>query len=621
MKKKIYRFGGTLLAMCLAVTMTACGAGSQETKESNAATEGTEAVSGANAGAKVGSKTSAAEILAGMTIEEKVGQMIQPAVYNISTQDMETYNYGSLLSYTNTMDQTQKGWLETVAKWQDAALNSESGIPYIFGNDAVHGVNVCTDAVIFPHNIGVGAANNPDLTYKMGAAVANELKLTGMIWNFSPCLAVASEPRWGRTYESYSSDPQIVSKLGEAYTKGQIDNGIIPTAKHYVGDGSIAYGTGEGTNLIDRGDATLTAEQLDKLLEVYRVQIAAGVPTIMISHSSVNGLKMHENKELITDVLKGELGFKGVVVSDWESIHNIPADPDQQVVKAVNAGIDMLMEASSYATTYDYILEAVDKGEISMERIDDAVLRILTMKENCGLLKDPYLKEVKSDYQEMGSKECKDIARQLVEESMVLLKNDNGTLPLKKGSKIYVTGPAANDTGVQCGGWTFQWQGSVDVGVKYVPTATTIQEGLQNMAEEYGLTIITNPKEAQNADLTILCVGEKPYAEWEGDTEDLSITGALALDKNKAAIDEAKKLGKPTVTLMVVGRNVIYDEYEADWDSVVMCYLPGSEADGVANVLTGKSAFKGKLAMPYYHSVEDIDKGVYKFDIGYGLEY
>jgi len=598
MKNRIIPFTVTTIAFCMIFVMAACSSSPQKT------------VTGKDA----------ATILSNLTTEEKVGQMLQPAVYNINSADMKNYHFGSLLSYSPDMDQTQEGWASTVSGWQDVALHS-NGIPYIFGNDAVHGVNVCTDAVIFPHNIGIGAANNLALTYKMGAAVADELKLTGMLWNFSPCLAVASDPRWGRTYESYSSNPQIVSQLGEAYTKGQLENGVIPTAKHYIGDGSVTYGTGEDGNLIDRGDASLDDTKLDALLNVYRVQIAAGVPTIMISHSSVNGIKMHAHKELITDVLKGELGFKGVVISDWESIHHIPGSSYEQVVHSVNAGIDMFMEADSYATTYDNLLKAIDNGDVSMDRINDAVLRILTLKENYGLFEDPYLTTVKSNDLEMGSAACRDIARQLVEESLVLLKNDNNILPIKKGTSIYVTGPAADDTGVQCGGWTFQWQGGQDDDEKYVATATTILEGLINIADEYDITVITDPQKADSADFTLLCIGEKPYAEWEGDTSDLSITGALALAENKSAIEEAKKLGKPTITLLIAGRNVIYDAYEADWDSIVMCYLPGSEADGIANVLTGKRVFKGKLAMPYYHTTSDIEKDVFKYEVGYGLNY
>ncbi len=281
----------------------------------------------------------------------------------------------------------------------------------------------------------------------------------------------------------------------------------------------------------------------------------------------------------------------------------------------------MFMEADSYATTYGSILKAVDNGDISMERIDDAVLRILTLKENYGLFEDPYLTTVKSNYKEMGSAACRDIARQLVEESLVLLKNDNAILPIKKGTSIYVTGPAADDTGVQCGGWTFQWQGGMDHGRKYVATATTILEGLRDITDDCGIIIITDPEKADTADLTLLCIGEKPYAEWEGDTADLSITGALALAENESAIAKAKEIGNPTITLLIAGRNVIYDTYEEDWDGIVMCYLPGSEADGIANVITGKSIFKGKLAMPYYHTTSDIEKNIFKYEVGYGLEY
>lgn len=564
------------------------------------------------------------EIVASMTLEQKVAQMLQPGVYNISTTAMEKYGYGSVLSQSPYMDITAAGWKRTVLSYQKAALASPGGIPFIYGTDAVHGVNYCLGSVIFPHNIGIGAANDEELTYKMGQIVADEMKHTGMLWNFAPCVAVATEPRWGRTYESYSSNPDIVSKLGVAYSKGLIDGGVLPCAKHFFGDGNVGYGTGEGDFLIDRGDAALDQSQIDALLGVYQDLIDAGVKSIMISHSSLNGVKMHENAHYINDVLKGEMGFDGFVVSDWESIHNISVQGlKNQVVAAINSGIDMLMEPDSFSDTYKCMLEAVNEGLISQERIDDAVTRIIRVKMALGLFDDPMQENLKTTYPDVGSDEARDIARQLVEKSLVLLKNDGGILPLKQGSKIFVTGPAMNDTGAQCGGWTLEWMGSTDSkrGSKYVPGATTILEGLQEVADEYDLTIITDEKQASEADLTILCVGETPYAEWNGDTSDLSLTGPLALPGNQEAIQLAKSLGKPTVALIVAGRNLVIEDCYNDWDAVVMCYLPGSEADGVANVLTGKVPFSGRLPMPWYKSEDDIGTTNYKFDVGYGLTY
>lgn len=563
------------------------------------------------------------ELVSSMTIEEKAAQMIQGAVYSLGTKEMEKYSYGSVLSAFSPQEFSVEDWRNTVNSLQEAALKSKTGIPYIYGNDSVHGVNTCKGTVIFPHNIGVGAANNVDLTYEMGKATANEMKLTGMLWNFAPCVAVADEPRWGRTYESYSSEVSIVRELSTAYTKGMADGGIIACAKHFIGDGSIEYGTGEGGYLVDRGDAHLEQEELDGLLSIYQSLIDVGVPTIMINHGSVNGIKMHMHKELITDVLKGKMNFAGVVISDWESIHNLPnMNLKEQVITSINAGIDMLMEPDRYKECKDYIVEGFNEGLITQERIDDAVTRILTMKKNAGLFDDPLQQQVTSEYESVGSDAVRDIARKMVEESLVLLKNDGDLLPLKPGLKIFLTGPAVNNTGVLCGGWTLNWQGNLDaIKSKSVKNGTTILEGFLALAEEYNLTIITDQDEASKADIAILCIGEKPYAEWFGDTEDMSIVGSLALEQNKAAITSCKKLGLPTVTLIVAGRQVILEDYMNDWDSVVMCYLPGSEGDGIANVLTGKSEFCGKLPMPWYQHVEDIKTEKVLFPVGYGLGY
>lgn len=563
------------------------------------------------------------EIVASMTLEQKAAQMLQPAVYKATHIAMKKYGYGSILSSYSGLDRSASGWKNTVLRYQEAALSSESGIPFIYGTDAVHGNQGCLGAVIFPHNIGIGAANHEELTYRMGLAVAEEMKLSGMLWNFSPCVAVATEPRWGRTYESYSSDPELVSKLSTAYSKGLIDGGVLPCAKHFFADGNIDYGTGEGGYLIDRGDASLSDSEIQDMLDVYRNLVDAGVKTVMISHSSVNGVKMHEHSYYINDILKGEMGFDGFVVSDWESIHNISVpDLKGQVVTAINSGIDMLMEPQFYPDCYKYIIEAVKEGLISQERIDDAVTRIIRVKQELGLFDDPMQERLQMSYSDVGSAEVRDIARQLVEKSLVLLKNDGDILPIKPGSKIFVTGPAMNDTGVQCGGWTMEWQGYTDSNnKKFVEGATTILEGLYAIADQYSLTIITDEEQASQADLTILCVGEIPYAEWEGDTPDLSLTGSHALSGNKEAIELAKSLNKPTVTLIVAGRNMIIEDYYDSWNAVVMCYLPGSEADGIANVLTGKVPFSGTLPMPWYKSVNDIGTGNYKFDIGYGLKY
>ena len=567
-------------------------------------------------------------IMARLTIEQKAAQMVQGAVYNITEGSMNTNDYGSMLSTFGSSYLDAPSWKTLILKYQKSAVTSTAGIPYIYGNDAVHGVNTCKGTVIFPHNIGIGAANDAELSYQMGLAVANEAKLTGMLWSFSPCLAAAQDPRWGRTYESYSSQTDIVTNLGSSFAKGMIDGGVLPCAKHFLGDGNVLYGTGETLDgekrLIDRGDAQLSDEEINDLMNVYKSMVDTGVKTVMLSHSSLNGTKMHENAKYI-NVLKNDLGFDGFVVSDWDSIHNIPgANLKAQTITAINAGIDMLMEDTDFEKCRKYIVEGVSEGSISADRVNDAVTRILNVKKEMGILDDPMMEKVKSDVDTTGSPKYRDLARKLVEESLVLLKNDNKVLPIKKGSKIFVTGPAANDVGVQCGGWTLTWTGSTDAdnkGKKWIPEGKTILDGLNELAASYDLTIITDVNKASEADMTLLCLGEKTYAEWNGDSADISITGKLGLAGNADAIKLAKDLQHPTVACIVAGRNVIMNEYINQWDGIVMCYLPGSEGDGVANVLTGKSSFKGTLPMPYYSNVEDIRTDKVLFPVGYGLKY
>lgn len=575
-----------------------------------------------------GNSTSVDDILARLTLDQKAAQMVQGAVYKVSDDLMKKNCYGSILSTYGEESLNAAEWKTLILRYQKHAVNSEAGIPYIYGNDAVHGVNTCEGTVIFPHNIGIGAAHNKELTYQMGLAVANEAKLTGMLWSFSPCLSAAQDPRWGRTYESYSSETGIVTELGTSFAKGLIDGGILPNAKHYFGDGNVLYGTGETLDkekrLIDRGDAQMSDAEIKESLKVYQAMIDVGVKTIMISHSSLNGIKMHANEKYIS-MLKNEMGFKGFIVSDWDSIHNIPGENlKAKTITAINAGIDMLMEESKFEDCRNYIVEAVNENKIPMDRVDDAVRRILTVKKEMGILDDPMMEKVTSEVSSVGSQKYRDLAKTLVEESLVLLKNDNSVLPIKKGTKIFVTGPAANDVGVQCGGWTITWLGKTDADNnrrKWIPEGKTILDGLNELADEYELTIITDPEKAAEANMTLLCLGEKTYSEWKGDSANISITKEVGLNGNANAIDLAKSLGHPTVTCIVAGRNVIITDYMKQWDGIVMCYLPGSEGDGVANVLTGKSSFKGTLPMPYYSEVEDIRTDKVMFPVGYGLKY
>ena len=571
------------------------------------------------AGAYWFSGKSADEILARMTLEQKVWQMIQPAIYMTDLSGMKSYDFGSILSKDDGTYLSSSEWKDLVLEYQKAALESEAGIPFIYGQDDVHGVNYCKGAVIYPHNIGLGAANDADLMYEIGAATADEAKMTGMLWNFAPCVAVSTDPRWGRTYESYSSDPEIVGELGSAYVKGLKDGGIAACGKHFFADGSEEWGTGENGYLIDRGDASLTEEETDALLDVYRKLIDAGVPTIMLSHGSVGGVKMHENGKYIS-ILRGELGFDGMIVSDWESIHNISGSSfSEQMANAINAGVDMLMEPNMYRETYDAVMQAVNSGTISEERINDAVRHILQFKIETGVMDDPFQEAVTTKQSACGSDEYRALAERAVEESLVLLKDEGAALPLRSGSRVYVTGPALDNMNAQCGGWTESWNGAT----RPIEGATTILEGLRQTAKEQNITLITDPSQAQSAEVTLVFVGERPYAEWNGDSADISLTGALALPENSSAIQEAENLrrehGIPTVGCIVAGRQVIISDCLDQWDAAVMCYLPGSDGKGLANVLMGQAEFTGKLPMPWYASVEQIGTEQCLFPAGYGL--
>lgn len=620
-----------LITLCVAITLSSCATDSKKKADSAKEVVESEVQTSETApgnGRPIAKSTdeglveskykgmSAEEIVETLTLEQKAMQMVLPAIYNTSISDMKENCYGSVLSQSEAL--TYLKWQETVTKFQKAALESEAGVPFIYGQDDVHGVNYCANAVYYPQNIGMGAANDPELMYKIGQATADEAKLCYMLWNYAPCVAQSVDPRWGRTYESYGSDLEIIKNLSVQYTKGLVDSGVVACPKHFFGDGNVKYGTGEKSDvdrLIDRGDAILSDEEIEKLLEIYQAQIDAGAQTIMISHSSLNGLKMHENAKYI-QYLKNEMGFEGFIVSDWDSVQKTSgATYKEQVITSVNSGIDMLMEVSDYKEASSIIVQAVLDGEIDEARVNDAVTRILKVKIQMGLMDDPMLHNMKVVQNETGSDEYRALAEQAVEESLVLLKNDNDTLPLKKGTKVYVCGPAADNDRAQCGGWTIDWNCSPDEDIDGV---TSILEGLKEKQEEYGITLVDS---ADEADVVILVVGEQAYAEWNGDTADLELCGSLGLDGNEAAIKEAKESGKPVVTLIVAGRQIIIDKYYDEWDSVVMCYLPGSEGQGVTNVICGESDFRGKLPSPWYSNVNDIESNNYWLPVGYGLTY
>lgn len=567
------------------------------------------------------------DLLARMSLEDKAAQMVQGERNHTLAEDVEKYGLGSVLSGGGSTpgNNTPEDWNDMIKGYQMAAFSRALKIPIIYGVDAVHGHSNVAGATIFPHNIGLGAANNDSLIYEMGKITAQEVLSTGINWNFAPCVALAMDPRWGRTYESFSTVENIVTKLGSAYTRGSMSTGMVASAKHYLGDGGTLSGTGLDKKL-DRGNTIISEEELQtKLLPPYKAQVELGVQTIMPSYSSINGKKMHQHSKLINDVLKGDLDFEGFVISDWQGIEEIPnANFQEQVWISINAGIDMLMQPEKWKIAIESIIEGVIDGHILEDRIDDAVSKILKVKFESGLFEDPLLIKNKSRTDEFRGKEAINIATQLVEKSLVLLQNRNNRLPIKENSKVFVIGEGAGNIGLQCGGWTIKWQGLID-STKRITDGTTILEALQAHAETKNIEIIKDQDKASEADIVLMVLSEIPYAEMQGDSEDLSLTGSHAHEGNEETIKFVNSLNKPTVTILLAGRHLVdLVDYLDDWESIVMAYLPGSEGgQGIANVLLGEKNFEGKLPMPWYKDVKDIRKDnvdlLYK--IGYGLSY
>jgi len=400
---------------------------------------------------------------------------------------------------------------------------------------------------------------------------------------------------------------------------------MVACAKHYLGDGGTAMGTGLD-NKMDRGNTIISDEELKMtLLPPYKAQVDLGVQTIMPSYNSINGTKMHQHDQLINGVLKKDLNFNGFVISDWEAMQEIPdASFEEQVWISINAGVDMLMQPETWKNTMDAIIKGAKNNKITQERIDEAVSRILKVKFESGLFEDPLLQKNENKAETLRSNEAVNVATQLAEQSLVLLKNKNNILPIKENMKVYLAGAGANNIGLQCGGWTIEWQGKIDSTEK-MTHGVTILEGLQTYSESKNIQVITDESKASEADVVLMVLAEKPYAEMQGDSEDLSLTGSLADTGNKETIQFVKSLNKPTVSILLAGRHLVdLDDYLKDWESVVMAYLPGSEGgQGIANVLVGEKSFVGKLAMPWYKDVEDIRKedAELLYQIGYGLTY
>jgi len=571
-----------------------------------------------------------ASLLGQMTLAEKIGQMTQIEINSIKDPTLVTQKFlGSVLSGGDgePNPNTPEGWVAMVKGVEEAALKTRLGIPLIYGIDSVHGFNAADGATVFPHNIGIGAAGDVPLAYEIGRATAEETSAVGIQWTFSPVIAVAQDIRWGRTYESYSENTQLVTNLGAATISGlqgdklSANDSILATAKHYIGDGGTAWGSSTTNNYqLDQGNDTMDETALRALfLPPYQAAIQAGALSVMASFSSVDGVKMHANKHLLTDVLKGELGFQGFVISDWGGVDQISPDYGAAVTAAINAGVDMVMvpyDANKFINT---LTQAVQTKAVSMERIDDAVSRILTAKFELGLFERPLPDG--SQASQIGSQAHRAIARQAVAESQVLLKNDNAALPLAKNTPlIVVAGLAANDIGIQCGGWTVGWQGHAGA----ITTGVTILQGIQAAATgkvEYNR--VGNYKDLPSgaqADVGIVVVGEQPYAEGLGDKADLS----LSQDDNDL-VARVRPLVKKLVVILISGRPMIINDALAKADAFVAAWLPGTEGGGVADVLFGDKPFTGKLPFTWPKSNGqlpfDFSQPVKDalFPFGYGL--
>src|SRR3954447_21903038 len=560
------------------------------------------------------------DLLSRMSLDDKIGQMTQVERLAASPSDVAASRIGSVLSGGGSAPSpnTAASWADMYDAYQRASTTTPLGIPIIYGVDAVHGHNNVAGATIFPHNIGLGATRDPDLVQKIGRATAEEVSGTGIDWDFAPCLCVARDDRWGRTYESFGEKPELPSAMTSVITglQGSSLNGpasVLATAKHYVGDG----GTTDG---VDQGDTQLSEADLRAIhLPPFREAVSRGVGSVMISYSSWNGVKMHENRDLITDVLKGELGFKGFVVSDWRGIDQIDRQSGftaDEVRKAINAGIDMVMVPYDYGHFMDLLKTEVQAGRVSQARIDDAVRRILTKKFELGLFEHPLTD--RSYTSTVGSAAHRVIARQAVRESQVLLKNRGNVLPLSKTGKVFVAGKNADDAGNQSGGWTISWQGQSGS----IPGATSILQGIR-AAVSPGTTVTYN-RAGDGIDgsykAAIAVVGETPYAEFQGDRRN-----GFGLDSDDLnTLAKLKAAGVPLVVVLVSGRPLDIAGQIDVWDAVVQSWLPGSEGEGVADVLFGDQPFTGKLPVswPRSASEEPINDGDGKqplFPYGYGL--
>ncbi|TDB87696.1 glycoside hydrolase family 3 protein [Actinomadura sp. 7K534] len=574
-----------------------------------------------------------------MTLEEKVGQMTQAerGAVDGDRDQITALKLGSVLSGGGSVpaDNTPAGWADMVDAYQEKALATRLRIPLLYGIDSVHGHGNLVGATVFPHNIGMGAARNPGLVREIQAITAKETRATGPQWIFGPCVCVVRDLRWGRSYEAYGETPELVEQMetgiegfqGRRPSDMRKPEHVLATVKHYAGDGDTVFGSSTtGDYTIDQG-VTVTDRRTFMKIDVAPYVTAVrkyGVGSVMPSFSSVdwkedgvgNPVKMHAHKELLTGVLKGEIGFDGFVISDWAAIQQIPGDYATQVRTSVNAGVDMFMEPYSAPQFVETLLAEVRAGRVQMSRIDDAVRRILAAKFKLGLFERPYTDRRYADT--IGSPAHRAVARRAVAESQVLLKNRGHALPLKRNADVYVAGVNADDMGNQAGGWTVTWQGqSGDI----IP-GTTILDGIKQYSGDVTYSADASAP-TSGSDVGVVVVGETPYAEGVGDVGN-GHTLNLS-DADKANIDKVCGAIETCVVLDVAGRPQIVTDRLSKMDAFVMSWLPGSEGAGVADVLFGKRPFQGRLPVswPRSEDQEPINVGDRDYDplfpYGYGL--
>jgi len=565
-----------------------------------------------------------ADLMARMTLDEKLGQMTQAERAALNPQsDLATLRVGSVLSGGGSAPSpnTAQAWADMYDSFQRTALTTPLAIPMIYGVDAVHGHNNVRGATIFPHNVGLGATRDAALVQNIGRATAEEVSGTGIDWDFAPCLCVVRNDRWGRSYESFGEVPAIPTAMStivtglQGTTLGAAPASVLATAKHYIGDGGTTGG-------VNAGNTQLTEAQLRAIhLPPFQAAIAKGVGSVMISYNSWNGVKDHGNRHLITDILKNELGFSGFVVSDWAGIDQIDGQTGfsaADVDASINAGIDMVMVPNDYRGFINLLRAEVNNGHIQRARIDDANRRILTKKFQLGLFEHPFTDRTFTGT--VGSAAHRTLARQAVQESQVVLKNAGGVLPLARSAKVFVAGKSADNIGLQSGGWTISWQGASG----NTTPGTTVLQGVRNTVTGGGsVTYDRNGNGINNTyAAAVAVVGETPYAEGAGDRP-----GGMGLDQEDlTTLNRLQASGVPVVVVLVSGRAMDITAQLPNWRALVASWLPGTEGQGVADVLFGVAHPTGKLPVswPQNASQEPVNDGDGKtplFPLGFGLTY